>query len=80
MKINELIELLKEEFPICFFTMKGYKIKVHPESMVDGMRAYSFTNFKFPYKLGVHYRLTNYLEDKGYFAEPKDEELFIKKS
>jgi len=80
MKPNELLEDLKNEFPMCFLTIKGYKIKVHLESMVDGMRAYSFTDFKFPYKLGVHYRLANYLESKGYFTELKNEELFIKKA
>lgn len=75
----ELFNDMKVLFSTCFLTHKGRTIKVHAESIIDGLPSYNFTKFKFPYKLGIHYKLADYLEDKGYYAElNKSDELIIK--
>lgn len=77
----ELFEEIKEKFPMCFFTHKGKCIKVHDESTIDGFAVCDFTKFKFPYKLGIHHRLADYLEEKEYEADiNKNNELIIKSS
>jgi hypothetical protein len=79
MDTKELFEELKKNFPLCFFTLKGNKIKAHEGSMLSGVPLYSFTKFSFPYKLGVHFEFTAFLEEHNSYTEIKDGELVIKK-
>ena len=74
-----LFNEIKEKFPFCFFTRKGRIIKMHGASMHDGLKAFEFTRFSFPYKLGLHHEIADYLEENEYYAELKDEEMLIKK-
>ena len=79
METVELFNKIKEKFPFCLFTHKGKIIKMHEASMHDGLKAFEFTRFSFPYKLGLHYEIANYLEENKYYYELKDEKLLIKK-
>ena len=78
MENTELFDILKEKFPLCIFTHKGTTIKMHDISMHDGFKAFDFTKFSYPYKLGVHHEIAYFLEKKGYYAEAKGESLLIK--
>lgn len=79
METKDFLEELKKEFPLCFFTLKGNKIRAHEGSMVNGTPLYNFTKFSFPYKLGVHFEFANFLEEYNSCAEIKDGELVIRK-
>jgi hypothetical protein len=80
MELINLFEELKEKFLSCFFTHKGNKIKVHEESIHQGIPVYDFTQFKFPYKLGIHYELVDYLDKNGFYTSlNKNGELTIQK-
>jgi hypothetical protein len=75
----DLFEELKEKFPTCFFTSKGRRIIIHDDSCIDGLPAYNFTSFQFPYKVGLNYKLYEYLKEKGWYTEfNKNGELVIK--
>jgi hypothetical protein len=79
MDLPSLFEELKEKFPECFFTCKGRRIVIHEGSYIDGYKAYNYIDFKFPYKLGLHYKLSDYLEKVGWYSDRnKNDEVVIK--
>jgi len=80
MEVLDLFEMLKEKFPTCFFTHKGKLIKIHLESYIDGLPAFQFTQFKYPYRLGLHYTLADLLDEHKFFSDfDKQGEVIIRK-
>ena len=80
METKDFFEELKKNFPLCFFTLKGNKIKAHEGSVVSGFPLYNFTRFSFPYKLGVHFEFANFLEEYNAYAKiGKEGELVIRR-